>query len=222
VPRGAALGIIGTVGSGKTSLVSLLPRILPPPPGTVFIDGRDVLTIPLAHLRRDIAMVTQEPFLFSRTIRDNIALAPRPVTARQIDAAVEASRLSNDLAALPRGLDTVVGERGFTLSGGQRQRATIARALVAEPSILILDDALSSLDAQVEQEVVERLKAQKRRRTLLIVSNRVASLSWADHIIVMDGGVIVERGTHDELVVRDGLYARIARRQSLAADLERT
>lgn len=220
VPRGGTLGILGTVGSGKTTLVSLLPRALSPPPGTVFIDGRDVTKIPLGRLRRDIGMVTQEPFLFSRTIRDNVTLAPRRFTQAEVDAAVDASRLSNDLPQFPRGLDTVVGERGFTLSGGQRQRATIARALITRPPILILDDALSSLDAQVEQEVVEQLKQRKAERTLLIVSNRVASLSWADRIIVMDGGVITEQGTHEELLQAGGLYARIARRQSLAADLE--
>ncbi|HZI93595.1 MAG TPA: ABC transporter ATP-binding protein [Patescibacteria group bacterium] len=220
IPRGATLGILGTVGSGKSTLVSLLPRVLTPPTGTVFIDGRDVTLIPLARLRHDIGMVTQEPFLFSRTIRENVALAARPFTALQLDEAVEDSRLQNDLPQFPRGMETVVGERGFTLSGGQRQRATIARALIMKPPILILDDALSSLDAQVEHEIVERLKRQKTQRTILIVSNRVASLSWADRIIVMDAGAIVEQGTHEDLVRSGGLYARIARRQSLATDIE--
>jgi len=220
IPAGGTLGIIGTVGSGKTSLANMLPRILPPPEGAIFIDGRDITTIPLARLRRDIAMVPQEPFLFSRSIRDNIALSPREVTADGIDAAVELSRLDRDLPLFPRGLDTVVGERGFTLSGGQRQRATIARALVAGAPILVLDDALSSLDAQVEQEVVSGLMRQKGSRTMIVISNRVASLSWADEILVLDGGAIIERGTHDELVASGGLYATIARRQSLVHRLE--
>ena len=220
VKPGGSLGILGTVGSGKTTLVSLVPRMLPAPPGTVLLDGRDINDIPLARLRRDIGMVTQEPFLFSRSIRENIALAPRPFTSSEIDEVVAASRLSNDLPDFPRGLDTIVGERGFTLSGGQRQRATIARALITKPPILIFDDALSSLDAQVEQEVVESLKQHRGRSTILMVSNRVASLSWADHIIVMDGGRIVEQGSHEALMTAGGFYARIARRQSLVADLE--
>lgn len=220
VPRGSTLGVLGTVGSGKTTLVSLLPRILEPPEGTVFIDGRDVTTIPLARLRRDVVMVPQEPFLFSRSLRENVALGPRPAAPGEVEAAVEASRLSRDLPQLPAGLETVVGERGFTLSGGQRQRATIARALLAGAPILILDDALSSLDAQVEREVVDRLRADRGRRTAIIVSNRVASLSWADRILVMDEGRVVEEGSHERLMQIGGLYARIARRQSLATSLE--
>lgn len=220
VPHGGALGILGTVGSGKTTLVSFLPRILMPPPGTLFIDGRDVSTLPLARLRRDVAMVPQEPFLFSRSLRDNITLGPRPASEIEVNDAVEASRLSLDLPLLPRGLDTVVGERGFTLSGGQRQRATIARALVARPAILILDDALSSLDAQVEHELIESLKRFREGRTVIVVSHRVAALSWTDRILVMDSGRVMEAGPHEELIRGDGLYAAIARRQSLADSLE--
>ncbi len=220
IPAGGTLGIIGTVGSGKTSLVNMLPRILTPPEGTIFLDGRDITGLPLSRLRHDIAMVPQEPFLFSRSIRANIALSPREVAPEDIDAAVALSRLDRDLPYFPRGLDTVVGERGFTLSGGQRQRATIARALVTDAPILVLDDALSSLDAQVEQEVVTGLMRQKGSRTIIVISNRVASLSWADEILVLDGGRIVERGTHAELLEAGGLYAAIARRQSLAHRLE--
>ncbi|HEY3175365.1 MAG TPA: ABC transporter ATP-binding protein [Candidatus Polarisedimenticolia bacterium] len=220
LPAGATLGILGTVGSGKTTLVSLLPRILAPPPGSVFIDGRDVTGIPLSRLRHDIGFVPQESFLFSRSIRQNIAFAPRPFSEDQVERAAEASRLSKDLPLFPRGLDTIVGERGFTLSGGQRQRAAIARALVTDPPILILDDALSSLDAQVEHEVIENFKREKARRTILMVSNRVAALSWADLILVLDGGAVIEQGTHEELMRAGGLYAAIARRQSLEATLE--
>lgn len=220
IPRGGVLGILGTVGSGKSTLVSLLPRIVQPPPGTVFVDGRDVNEIPLARLRRDIGMVPQESFLFSRTIRENVAFGPGPVSEAEMEDAIAVSRLEKDLLRFPRGLDTIVGERGFTLSGGQRQRAAIARALACSPRILILDDALSSLDAEVEQEVLEGLQRYRGDRTLIIVSNRVATLSWADEIAVMDDGRIVERGRHDDLIEGDGLYARIHRRQSLAHHLE--
>lgn len=219
VPKGSTLGILGTVGSGKSTLISLFPRILPPPPGTVFIDGRDVTQIPLARLREDIAFVPQETFLFSRSVRDNVAFAPRTFSDRQIDDAVEASRLARDLPLFPAGLETIVGERGFTLSGGQRQRTAIARALVTDPPILILDDALSSLDAQVEQEVIANLRRDRAGRTTVVVSNRVAALSWANHIVVMEGGAIVEEGTHENLVIAGGLYAAVARRQSLEAAL---
>ncbi|HKY33259.1 MAG TPA: ABC transporter ATP-binding protein [Candidatus Polarisedimenticolia bacterium] len=219
VPAGGSLGIVGTVGAGKTTLVNMLPRILPPPPGTVFVDGQDVATLPLSRLRRDIGMVPQEGFLFSRSLRDNVALSGR-AGAAALDQAVREARLDKDLPLFPQGLDTVVGERGYTLSGGQRQRATLARALAASPAVLILDDALSSLDAQVEREVVEALRRRKGSSTMIVVSNRVATLSWADDIAVMDGGTVVERGTHEELLAKGGVYARIARRQSLAERLE--
>lgn len=219
VPEGSTLGILGTVGSGKSTLLSLFPRILPPPPGTVFIDGRDVMEIPLARLREDIALVPQETFLFSRSLRDNVAFAARDFATRQIDDAVEASRLSLDLPLFPNGLETIVGERGFTLSGGQRQRTAIARALITDPPILILDDALSSLDAQVEQEVIANLRDRRAGRTTVLVSNRVAALSWANHIVVMEAGAIVEEGTHEALLAKGGLYAAVARRQSLEAVL---
>jgi len=220
VPAGGTLGILGTVGSGKSTLVNLLPRVLSPPQGSVFIDGEDVTRIPLATLRRDIAVIPQEAFLFSRSIRDNIRLAPDAGDDHSLRLAVERSRLERDLPQLPRGLDTVVGERGFTLSGGQRQRATIARALVKDAPVLILDDALSSLDAEVEKEVIGRLRDLKARQTLVIISNRISALSWADQIIVMDHGEIVERGRHEELLRGEGLYASIARRQSLADSIE--
>ena len=220
VPAGGAVGILGIVGSGKTTLINMLPRMLTPPAGRVFIGGRDVTTIPLGTLRREIAMVPQESFLFSRSIRQNIALTPRQVTEAEIDDAVLASGLARDLPRFPEGLDTIVGERGFTVSGGQRQRVAIARALVARPSILIMDDALSSLDAQVERDVVEALRQEKGRATIVIVSHRVAALSWTDQILVMDSGAVVERGAHEELIRSGGLYALIARRQSLASTLE--
>ncbi len=220
VPAGSSLGILGTVGAGKSTLVGFLPRILTPPPGTVFVDGVDVRDLPLARLRRDIAMVPQEPFLFSRSLRENLLMGDPGATSEGIDEAARASRLANDLDRFPDGLDTVVGERGVTLSGGQRQRATIARALLADPRLLILDDALSSLDAEVERDVVEEIRRQRRGRTTILISHRVASLSWADRVIVLDAGRVVESGTHEDLIRSGGLYARIARRQSLVSRLE--
>lgn len=217
VRPGEVLGILGTVGAGKSTLVGFVPRLAAPPDGTVLIDGEDLNRIPLARLRRHVAMVPQEPFLFSRSVRDNVAYAPRGFDEEAVLAAVEASRLSRDVPAFPRGLDTVVGERGFTLSGGQRQRATIARALVTAPSILVLDDPFSSVDAEVESEILAGLKAAARGRTVILVSNRVAALAGADRILVMDAGRIVERGTHPELLRAGGLYAAVARQQSLAA-----
>jgi len=220
VEPGEVLGILGTVGAGKSTLVSLLPRILAPPPGTVFIDGEDVTLIPLHRLRRHIAVVPQESFLFSRSVRNNVAYAPRDFREEQILRAVEAARLARDIPAFPKGLDTIVGERGFTLSGGQRQRTALARALITSPSILLLDDPLSSVDAEVEEELLHNLRTSARGRTVILISNRVAALAWADRIVVMDQGEIVERGTHAELLNGGGLYASIARRQSLHALLE--
>ncbi|MBI3447738.1 MAG: ABC transporter ATP-binding protein [Acidobacteria bacterium] len=217
VAPGEVLGILGTVGSGKSTLVGLLPGILKPPAGTIFIDGEDVTRIPLHRLRRHIAVVPQEPFLFSRSVRENVAYAPRGFDEEEILKAVEAARLARDIPAFPSGLDTVVGERGFTLSGGQRQRVTLARAILTRPSILVLDDPLSSVDAEVEEELLARLKETARGRTVILISNRIAALSWADHIVVMDAGRIVERGGHADLLKLGGLYASVARRQSLQA-----
>jgi ATP-binding cassette subfamily B protein len=216
---GEVLGILGTVGSGKSTLASFLPRILTPPNGTIFLDGVDVNEIPLPRLRRHISMVPQEPYLFSRSIRANVAYAPRGFDDEQVLEAVEAASLSRDIPAFPKGLDTIVGERGFTLSGGQRQRATLARALITAPSILILDDPLSSVDAGVEEEMLSSLRSEARGRTVLLISNRVAALSWADRILVLHGGRVVEQGTHEELLGRGGLYTAIARQQSLRSSI---
>lgn len=216
---GEVIGILGTVGAGKSTLAGLLARIHTPPPGTLFIDGEDILEIPLARLRRHVSVVPQEPFLFSRSVRENVAYAPRGFAEEQILSAVEAARLSRDVPVFPKGLQTIVGERGFTLSGGQRQRATMARALITEPSILILDDPLSSVDASVEEEMLQKLRERAGGRTVILISNRVAALAWADRILVLDKGRIVEEGTHAELAAGSGLYAAIARQQSLRSSL---
>jgi ATP-binding cassette subfamily B multidrug efflux pump len=221
IPAGTTTAIVGATGSGKSTLLNLLPRLHEPPPGTVFIDGEDVRRIPLDVLRGAIGFVPQEPFLFSATIRDNVALGARghQGTSAAIEAAAGIARLDKDLQDLPKGYDTMVGERGITLSGGQKQRTAIARALIVEPPILILDDALSAVDTHTEEEILDRLSEVMRRRTSILVSHRISTVRGADQILVLDKGRIVERGTHDELVRRNGAYAALHRKQLLEEEL---
>jgi ATP-binding cassette subfamily B multidrug efflux pump len=222
VPAGTTTAIVGATGSGKSTLLNLLPRLRNPPPGTLFIDGRDVRTIPLAILRRAIGFVPQEPFLFSASIADNIALGATGEQASRaaIVRAAAVSRLDKDVQDLPAGYDTVVGERGITLSGGQKQRTAIARAVIVDPRILILDDAMSAVDTYTEEEILQRLAAVMRERTTILVSHRISTVRGADQIIVVDAGRIVERGRHDDLVRRQGLYAELHRKQLLEEELE--
>jgi ATP-binding cassette subfamily B protein len=188
----------------------------------VFIDGVDVRHIPLRVLRRAIGFVNQEPFLFSTTLAENIAFGARGEQAQQerLAAAAAISRLDKDLAQFPQGYETTVGERGITLSGGQKQRLAIARALVVEPKILILDDALSAVDTHTEEEILERLSAVRAQRTAIVVSHRVSTVRDADQIVVLHEGEVAERGTHDELVRRGGFYADLYRKQLLEEELE--
>jgi len=222
VPAGTTTAIVGATGSGKSTLLNLLPRLRNPPPATVFIDGRDVRTIPLAVLRRAIGFVPQEPFLFSASIADNIALGATGEQAARtaIVGAAAVSRLDKDVEDLPAGYDTVVGERGITLSGGQKQRTAIARAVIVDPRILILDDAMSAVDTYTEEEILRRLAGVMRERTSILVSHRISTVRGADQIIVLDDGRIVERGRHDDLVRRQGLYAELHRKQLLEEELE--
>jgi ATP-binding cassette subfamily B protein len=222
VPAGETLAIVGGTGSGKTTLVNLLPRLHNPPRGTVFIDGRDVRDIPLAELRGAIGFVPQEPFLFSDTLADNIAFgAPEMKLQRPeaISAAARIAQLDKDVTDFPNGYDTMVGERGITLSGGQKQRAAIARAVVIDPRILILDDALSAVDTYTEEEILARLRGVMRKRTSIIISHRISTVRDADEIIVLDNGRLVERGKHEELIVRGGLYAELYKKQLLEEEL---
>lgn len=225
IEPGQTVALVGPTGSGKSTLISLLPRLFDPPPGTVFIDGVDVLDVPLASLRAAIGFVPQEPFLFSETIAENVAFgadvspSPAPIDRTAMERAAAIARLDKDLPDFPKGYDTMVGERGITLSGGQKQRTALARALMTDPRILILDDALSAVDTYTEEEILTGLRGVMRQRTSLIVSHRISTVKDADQILVLDNGRIVERGRHDELLALDGFYADLYRKQLLEEEL---
>jgi ATP-binding cassette subfamily B protein len=220
VRHGQTVGIVGRTGSGKSTLLSLITRSFEPPPGTIFLDGRPIETIPLQQLREWIGMVPQETFLFSESIAENIRFGRADATNEEVDQVAAQAGLSTDVAGFPQGLGTVIGERGITLSGGQKQRTAIARALVRDPLILILDDSLSAVDTQTEERILHALRSIRPGRPVLIVSHRVSSVKDADHIIVLDDGRIVERGTHEQLVERGGYYADLYRRQTIEDELE--
>ena len=220
VPAGATVGIVGRVGSGKSTLVQLVSAVHPVPDGTILIDGRDINTIPTAHLRGHIAVVPQETFLFSRTIAENIALGAPAVSRSRIEEVARVAQITRDLPDLPQGLDTLVGERGVTLSGGQRQRVALARALLLDPRILILDDALSSIDADTEEAILAGLREFMRRRTTFVVSHRVSTVMGADRIVVLEEGRVAESGPASELLARDGPFARMHMQQQIERELE--
>jgi ATP-binding cassette subfamily B protein len=219
LPAGTTTAIVGATGSGKSTLLSLLARLHEPPAGTVFVDGVDVRHIALPVLRGAIGFVPQEPFLFGATIGENIAFGARGDQDRRIGETAALARLDKDLPGFPRGYDTIIGERGITLSGGQKQRTAIARALMIDPRILVLDDALSAVDTYTEEEILGRLSAVMRQRTSIIVSHRVSTVRSADQILVLGEGRVVERGTHDQLVTAGGVYAELHRKQLLEEEL---
>lgn len=215
IEPGTGLGVIGLTGSGKSTLVELLTRRFDPPPGSVLVDGVDVRKLNLRELRRAIGMAPQDVFLFSATIRENIAFSRPEASEAEIIAAAKLAGLWEEITDFPNGLDTLVGERGLSLSGGQRQRVGIARALLCDPKILVLDDALSSVDAQVEELILGNLREVLRERTSIIISHRISAVKEADLIVVLEGGRISERGSHEELLEKRALYYRLHRLQQL-------
>jgi ATP-binding cassette, subfamily B, multidrug efflux pump len=221
VPAGTTLGIVGATGAGKSTLLSLIGRVRDPDAGRVMLDGHDLRTLKLATLRSAVAYVPQETLLFGMSLRANITLGLSGVPGERLEAAAHAARLTNDLAQLPQGLDTPVGERGATLSGGQKQRTAIARALVRDPRMLLLDDSLASVDTQTAAEIIGELSAARGSRTCLIVSQRLAAVRDADQIVVLDEGRVIERGTHASLLRQGGRYAAMYRRELQQAEENR-
>ena len=219
IPAGSSLAIVGPTGSGKTTLVSLIARIYDAAPGTVLIDGRSVRDYPLELLRRNIGFVPQETFLFSETVRENIAFGVENATDDQIRWAASAASIAEDIEGFPEQYRTLVGERGITLSGGQKQRTAIARAVIRDPRILILDDALSSVDTQTEDRILNRLREIMRDKTTIFISHRVSTVRNADRIAVLHGGRIVEAGTHEELLMLNGYYSDLYNKQLLEEEL---
>ncbi|NOT34907.1 MAG: ABC transporter ATP-binding protein [Candidatus Eisenbacteria bacterium] len=220
VPAGSTLAIVGRTGSGKSSLIQLLPRVFDAPRGTVFLDGIDVLDLDLQWLRAQIAYVPQETFLFSATLAENVAFGVDHATAAEIERVGAIAHLSPDVERFPKRWETRVGERGITLSGGQKQRTAIARALLRDSPVLLLDDCLSSVDTHTEHEILHGLEGEMRKRTALIVSHRVSAVRDADEIVVLDHGAVVERGTHDALLTRGGRYAELQRVEQLEEEIE--
>jgi ATP-binding cassette subfamily B protein len=212
VEAGSTVALVGATGSGKTTLVQLLPRLYDPQAGVVEIDGADVRSVDVMSLRRAIAVVDDDPFLFSDTVAGNIAYARPDATREEIERAAERAQAAGFIAELPDGYDTRVGERGLTLSGGQRQRIAIARALLADPRILILDDATSSVDASTEREIKAALREVMAGRTTFVIAHRLSTIALADEIVVLEHGRLVARGSHEELLERSPLYAEIAQK----------
>ena len=222
IEPGQTVAFIGRTGSGKSTLLNLLPRLFDAEPGMIWIDDRPIRQIPLAALRRQIGYVQQETFLFSETLAENIAYGTReesPPTLAEIEAVAEIAGLAEDVRSFPAQFQTVLGERGITLSGGQKQRTAIARALLHQPRLLLLDDALSAVDTYTEEKILSRLRQVMQQRTTLIVAHRISTVRHADLICVLDQGRIVERGTHDQLMARGGLYTDLHERQRLEEEL---
>lgn len=220
IEAGQMVAILGRIGSGKSTLLRLLVRLLDPPPGTVFLDGRDIRMLPLAQVRRDIALVPQDPFLFADQLGENITYDNPRRPADKVWQAAEAADLGDTIQRFPDRLKTIVGERGVTLSGGQKQRASLARGLIRDTPVLLLDDCFSSVDTETEEKILSELKTLRQGRTTLMVSHRVSTARHADLIVVLDNGVIGEQGDHRSLLAKGGLYAELERVQGQRQALE--
>jgi len=221
LPRGHKLGIVGRTGAGKSTLVQLIPRLYDVSSGEIRIGGRDIRTLSLSELRRFVGYVPQDPFLFSTSLRSNLAFGNDEASDEEMQHAVRVASLDNEVGIFTQGLDTVVGERGIALSGGQKQRATLGRALVFNSPILILDDCLSSVDAQTENEILRALRDTLKEKTCIIISHRISAVREADNILVLDEGEVVEKGNHQELLRKGGIYADLFQLQQLSEELDR-
>ncbi len=219
VPRGKTLAVVGATGSGKSTLAQLIPRLYNAPPESLFIDGIPIEKIRLGSLRRAIGFIPQDTFLFGETVFENIAFGIEDPTRAKVEEAARISNIYQDIEEFPNAFETMVGERGITLSGGQKQRTAISRAIVRDPKILILDDSLSSVDTHTEEQILTELRKMLRDRTSILISHRVSTVKDADEIVVLDNGRIVERGTHDDLLGTDGIYADLHQRQLLEEEL---
>jgi ATP-binding cassette subfamily B protein len=220
IPAGSRCAIVGEVGAGKSSLVHLIARLYEAPAGTLFLDGRDVRTIPLAALRASLGLVSQDIFLFSETIRENILFGRPDASPEDLEDAAAVAALLPSIQEFADRFETVLGERGVRLSGGQKQRTALARALIRNPPLLILDDAFSSVDVQTEERILAELTGAMRGRTTILISHRISTVRDADQIVYLKEGRIVERGTHQELLAKEGHYHRLYQRQILTGELE--
>jgi ATP-binding cassette subfamily B multidrug efflux pump len=220
IPAGSTIAVVGHTGSGKTTLVQLIPRLIDASEGRVLLDGVDLRQADPGEIRRNIGFVPQETFLFSATLAENIAFGVPGARREEIERAAAMAGLASDITSFPDGLDTRVGERGITLSGGQKQRAAIARALIRDPRILILDDALSSVDTLTEERILTELASIMRGRTTILISHRVSTVRTADRIYVIEKGVVAEEGSHAELLAAGGYYADLYQKQLLEEELE--